>query len=53
MKLLKLKEQKHILGIPSTSNPYELHPDMPTPSDDLEVIVSGGFNTCCTLQLFN
>ena len=49
----QIKTTQNYLEIPSHWKPYELHPDMPLPADDLQVFVSGGYKgTCCTMQLF-
>jgi|SRR3989338_2233055 len=49
----RIKTSQKYLGIPSHHEPKELHPDMPLPTDDLQVFVSGGYrDTCCLQQLF-
>jgi hypothetical protein len=49
----KIKHEQDYLEICDPKSPSELHPDMPPPSNDLSVIVLGGYrNICCVLQLF-
>jgi hypothetical protein len=48
----RIKRNKDYLMIDDFS--YQLHPRMPSPSDNLIVWVSGGLkNIACTLQLYN
>jgi len=50
----RIKSSESYLIIRSIEQPYQLHRDMPEPSENLEVIVCGGFkHTCVTMQLFN
>ncbi|MDD5651454.1 MAG: hypothetical protein PHF86_13745 [Candidatus Nanoarchaeia archaeon] len=52
-KLQEIKSSQNYLEISEFKNPNKLHSDMPNPSEDLEIIVSGGYTkTCCTMQLF-
>lgn len=48
-----IKENQSYLEIGELQSPNELHNEMPPPSEDLRVIVSGGYEqACCTFQLF-
>jgi len=49
----QIKASKEYLELHHSRSPNNLHPDMPPASEDLQVVVSGGYKgTCCTFQLF-
>ena len=51
--IAEIKSTKEYLEIPSRVDPHKLHPNMPPPTEDLQVIVSGGYlRACATMQLF-
>lgn len=48
-----IKATKDYLELYFYMESSSLHPNMPSPSNDLQVFVSGGYyRTCCTMQLF-
>jgi hypothetical protein len=50
-RIRQIKQEYRFLEISGSMQPFELHPDMPKPRRDLEVLVAGGFlGTCCAIQ---
>ena len=48
--IARIKNEEAFLEVSGDAG--QVHPDMPSPSDDLEVLVCGGIrNACCSAQL--